>query len=144
MKRQRTLIIGGCGCLLAALALPIFGMGFLFGAAAFLDSTRQVLTRERSPDGRWVAQLERIEVGAAPNMVITVRRAWQPDWYLTSCKAAAHYGDSKAALHWAAPRELLVDNLESGTDWKSSPPFRWSGRGAGAPGCPPIHLSFAD
>ncbi|MEA3032084.1 MAG: hypothetical protein QOH86_100, partial [Sphingomonadales bacterium] len=70
-------------------------------AAVFLDSRRDVLSRAVSPDGRRVAQVERLVVGGWPHIVVTLRRRWQPDWYLTSCKAASHYGDAKVQLRWS-------------------------------------------
>ena len=137
-RKRRHFLFGGCGCILVMLLFPAFGMGFLFGAAAFLDSERHVLNRARSPDGAWVAQLERLVVGGAPNMVITLRRSWQPDWYFTSCKAISHYGDAGAVLRWAGAAELVVDADASAQTWRNDPPFRWDGPLSSAPGCRPI------
>jgi hypothetical protein len=105
----------------------------LMGPAVFLDSTRTVLSRAPSPDGRRVAQLERLVVGGTPSIVVTVRRSWMPDWYLTACKAVGHYGEAAARLRWVRPAALGVDSPAS--DWTEEPPFRLGGPLKAAPGC---------
>jgi hypothetical protein len=108
----------------------------LMGPAVFMDSRREVLGRVVSPDGRRIAQVERLVVGGMPNIVVTVRRSWQPDWYLTACKAVSHYGDATARLRWSGDRALTVES--PALDWRSDPPFRWAGPLKAAPGCPPV------
>jgi hypothetical protein len=105
--------------ILLLLLLPALFMSIGFGAAAYLDSERSVIARAVSPDGTWTAQLERLVVGGAPNLVVTLRRSWQPDWYLTSCKAVSYYGESAAALRWTSDRALLVDAASDPSHWDS-------------------------
>ena len=125
----------GCGCLLAAICIAA-GPVILMGP---LDSQRRILSRASSPDGRWIAQLERLTVGGAPNIVVTLRRSWQPNWYLTSCKAVSYYGDTRAVLRWEAPTRLAVI-AEGNSGWNNHAPFRWEGPFSAPPGCSPVHV----
>jgi hypothetical protein len=120
--------------LLLLLGPVVFAFG-AFGTAAFLDSERQVTGRARSPNGRWIAQLERLTVGGAPNMVVTLRRPWQPDWYLTSCKPVSYYGESGAVFHWTSDATLLVDAATDPGHWDSDAPFRWTWPWSSSEGC---------
>jgi hypothetical protein len=117
------------------LLAPIVILSVGFGAAAFLDSERQVVGRAVSPDGTWTAQLERLTVGGAPNMVVTLRRSWHPDRYLTSCKPVSYYGESAAVLRWRSNGVLLVDAATDPGRWNSDPPFRWTWPWSGSEGC---------
>jgi hypothetical protein len=135
-ERARRRLEWGCGCFALAVALIVTAPTTLMGLAVFLDSQRQVLSRVPSPDGRRVAQVERLVVGGQPHIVITLRRSWQPDWYLTSCKAVSHYGDMPARLRWSGDRVLVVDALP--LQWHSLAPFRWDGPLKGPQGCPPV------
>src|SRR5439155_3315678 len=58
--------------------LPIWGMG----PAVFFDSNRTIVARRPSPDGKRIAQIERLVVGGVPSIVVTVRWSWMPNWYL--------------------------------------------------------------
>jgi hypothetical protein len=126
----------GCGCFALVAALIVTAPTTLMGPAVYLDSERTVLSRAVSPDGRRIAQVERLVVGGWPNIVVTLRRRWQPDWYFSSCKAASHYGEAKIRLRWSGDRMLIVDGPRS--DWISPAPFRWDGPLKGPPGCPPV------
>lgn len=100
--------------------LSLWGMG----AAVFLDSERTVLSRLPSPDGKRIASVERIVVGGAPSIVVIVRPAWMPDWYLTGCAAVSHYEDAKARARWTTINALEVRHTEDRRFWKTgSAPF---------------------
>jgi hypothetical protein len=120
--------------LLLLLAPPVFLFG-AFGAAAYLDSDRDVIVRAVSPDGSRTAQLERLVVGGAPNMVVTLRRSWHPDWYLTSCKPVSYYGESAAVFRWTSNRALLVDAATEPGQWDSDAPFGWTWPWSRTDGC---------
>lgn len=121
--------------ILLLLLAPFVFMSVAFGAAAFLDSEREVAGRAVSPDGTWTAQLERLTVGGAPNMVVTLRRSWAPDWYLTSCKPLSYYGESAAILRWTSDSTLLVDAATEPSHWESHAPFRWTWPWSRSEGC---------
>jgi len=97
----------------AVITLPIWGMG----PAVFLDSERRILARAPSPDGRRVAQVERIVVGGAPSIVILIRSRWTPNWYLTGCIAARHYQDAQARISWAGDRSLRIRATDDPRNW---------------------------
>jgi hypothetical protein len=121
--------------ILLLLLAPVAFISFGFGAAAYYDSERDVIARAVSPDGTWTAQLERLEVGGAPNMVVTLRRPWQPDWYFTSCKPVSYYGESAAALRWTSDTTLRVDAATEPSHWDSHAPFRWNWPWSSSEGC---------
>jgi hypothetical protein len=117
----------GCGCLvLLLLFAPVLLTFGAFGTAAYLDSEREVIAGAVSPDGRWIAQLERLTVGGAPNLVVTLRRSWHPNWYLTSCKSVSYYGESTVVLRWTSRRTLVVDAATDPSHWDSLAPFNWT------------------
>jgi hypothetical protein len=94
------------------------------GPAVFLDSKRTILSKAASPDGKRIAQVERIVVGGAPSIVVLVRPRWMPDWYLTGCAAASHYHDTEAHVHWTASDVILVTHTDDQTFWDiDSAPF---------------------
>jgi hypothetical protein len=115
MKRLGWIIVGlivfAAG--FSVFSLPIWGMG----AAVFLDSSRSVIAASPSPDGRRIAQLERLIVGGTPSVVVTVRSSWKPNWYLWSCAAASHYEDVNATIAWAAPSELDISSSVDPQNW---------------------------
>lgn len=142
MSQRKAKFRVGCGCLaLLALGMIFTAPMTLMGPAVFLDSERKVLARSASPDGKWIGQLEQLIVGGAPNVVVTIRRSWQPDWYLTSCKALSHYGEATASLRWRDSKTLILSpNIG---DWDYVPPFRWDGPLKAAPGCEPVAVLVA-
>lgn len=93
------------------------------GPAAFLDSERSVIYRASSPDGKRVAQVERVVVGGEPSIVILVRRSWEPDWYLTGCVATSHYKDAQARIAWASNTRLTIFHGPQGSWDNNSAPF---------------------
>lgn len=94
------------------------------GPAAFLDSSRAVISRKLSPDGARLAQIERIVVGGVPTIVVTVKSSWAPDWYLAGCAAASHYQEDKASVLWISNEALQVRHAEDRRFWKlGSAPF---------------------
>ena len=126
----------GCGCAALLLVPPVVFFFAGFGIAAFLDSEREVLDRVASPGGTWTAQVERLTVGGAPNMVITVRRSWHPDWYLTSCKPVSYYGESAVSLSWTSDRELVAEVSTELRGWRGDGgPFRWRWPWSSSEGC---------
>ena len=88
------------------------------GAGVFLDSDRTVISSQSSPDGRRVAQVERIVVGGVPSIVVTVRPSWKPNWYLSSCAAASHYEEASAKIAWASASELKVSSKTAPLSWE--------------------------
>lgn len=94
----------GLAAVAAVVSVPIWGMG----AAVFVDSDRTVLSRVLSQDHTHVAQLERLVVGGAPSIVVTVRPVWLPSWYLLECVAASHYQETTARVAWVSNRSLTV------------------------------------
>ncbi|MEA3061673.1 MAG: hypothetical protein QOJ94_1454 [Sphingomonadales bacterium] len=137
--RRGTGLRWGCGCLVILLAAFVVTAPFtLMGPAVFMDSQREVLGRATSPDGRRIAQVERLVVGGAPSIVVTLRRSWQPDWYLTTCKVVSHRGETTARLRWSGDRALDVESPSP--DWGGDPPFRWGGPLRGPPACPPVFV----
>lgn len=101
------------------LTLPYWGMG----PAVFLDSERSVISRASSPDGKRVAQVERVIVGGEPSIVILIRRSWEPDWYLTGCVAASHYQDEQARIEWASNTRFIIFHGPQGYWDNKSAPF---------------------
>ena len=67
LKRNFPMLLIG-GLLLLSVTSPIWGMG----PAVFLESERSVLSSERSPDGKRIAQVERLVVGGMPNIIVMV------------------------------------------------------------------------
>lgn len=140
MKRPRTRKWLGCGCLLVLAIVVLTAPVTMMGPAVYLDSRREVRSELPSPDSRWIAQLERITVGGAPSMVVTVRRWWQPNWYLTSCKAVSYYGNALAQLRWLDDTHLAVAAHTGPEQWDNIPPFRWQGPLKAPSGCAPIEV----
>ena len=104
----------------AVLTLPIWGMG----VAVFLDSERTVLSRQPSPDGKRIAQVERLVVGGVPSIVVIVRSWWMPNWYLTGCVAASHYQEIDARSVWKSNDFLAVVTIDDVRAWTKSAPFK--------------------
>ena len=121
MRRQTKLILVSVIALLCALAtLPFWGMG----PAVFLDSERMVISRTPSPDGKKVAQVERIVVGSVSSIVVMVRPRWMPNWYLAGCAAASHYRDAMAIVAWTANDSIVVTHSDDQLFWNTgSAPF---------------------
>lgn len=121
MKRRRKLIlIFVVAVLTAVVTIPFWGMG----PAVFLDSERTVISRIVSPDGKRVAQVERIIVGGEPSIVIMVRSAWMPNWYLSGCAAASHYQDADARLRWTSNSAISITHTDDPIYWRiGSAPF---------------------
>jgi hypothetical protein len=116
---------GFLGALLVAAILavgtsPIWGMG----VAVFLDAERTVLARRPSPDGRRIAQVERMVVGGVPSIVVIVRSSWMPDWYLGGCVAASHYEEIGARALWTSNNSLVVRTTGDVGEWTKSAPFK--------------------
>ena len=106
------------------LTLPVCGMG----PAVFMDSDRTVLSRALSPDGKHVAQVERLVVGGAPSIVVTVKLAWMPNWYLLGCAAASHYEETSARLRWEFNRSLSIASPADARFWQTDgAPFHRAG-----------------
>jgi hypothetical protein len=100
--------------------LPLWGMG----PAVFLDSKRTLISQTPSPDGKRVAQVERILVGGVPSIVVMVRPEWMPNWYLTGCAAASHYREADARVHWATNDAIVVTHSGDQRFWDiGSAPF---------------------
>jgi hypothetical protein len=119
-RRTKLISVGAIALVCGLLALPIWGMG----PAAFLDSERLTLSRVVSPDGGRVAQVERIVVGGAPSIVVTVRPRWMPDWYLSGCAAASHYANAEALVAWTSENAIVVRHTDDKRFWKNgSGPF---------------------
>jgi hypothetical protein len=120
VKRSRATVLSIAGIVaLLILTLPLWGMG----PAVFLDSERTVISRALSPDGKRVAQVERVIVGGEPSIVILVRRSWEQDWYLTGCVAASHYQDQQARIEWASNTRLIIFQGGPQSYWDKSAPF---------------------
>jgi len=68
-------------------------------------------------------------------MVVTLRRSWQLDWYLTSCKPVSYYGESTVVFHWTSDSTLLVDAPTDPSHWESHAPFRWTWPWSRSEGC---------
>jgi len=114
MKRRSVAICTAIGIAgTACFTLPIWGMA----PAVFLDSQRTVIARSISPDGRRVAQVERLVVGGVPNIVVMVRSSRAPDWYLVGCAAASHHGETDAALRWTSGYTLEISQRD-GKFWQ--------------------------
>jgi hypothetical protein len=103
-RRLLILLAVSSAAFAAAVTFPIWAMG----PAVFLDAQRSVVARRPSPDGRRIAQIERLVVGGVPSIVITVRSWWMPNWYLAACAAASHYQDTDARLLWKSNDSLAV------------------------------------
>ncbi|WP_448662695.1 hypothetical protein ACG3SL_18885 [Sphingomonas sp. CJ20] len=120
VKRSRAILLSIAGIVaFLILTLPYWGMG----SAVFLDSERSVISRASSPDGKRIAQVERVIVGGEPSIVILVRRSWEPDWYLTGCVAASHYQDEQARIEWASNARLIIFHGGPQSYWDNSAPF---------------------
>jgi hypothetical protein len=119
-RRSKWLLIGLSVLAIAFLSLPIWGMG----PAAFLDSQRTIIARNVSPDGKRVAQVERLLVGNVSNIVIIVRPRWMPNWYLAGCPAASHYEETNVAVRWTTNSQIEVKSESGQRFWSSnSAPF---------------------
>jgi hypothetical protein len=105
---------------LAVLTIPIWGMGL----AVFLDAKRTILGRLPSPDGKRIAQTERMVVGGAPSIVVIVRSWWMPNWYLSGCLAASHYQDTDARAFWKSNNLLVVQTRSAAGEWTKTAPFK--------------------
>jgi hypothetical protein len=89
-----------------------------------LDSSRTVISRNISPDGRRSAQVERIVVGGVPNIVVMVRSWWLPNWYIAGCAAASHYMDANAQVRWTSNSAISVIHTDERLSWDvGSAPF---------------------
>jgi hypothetical protein len=119
-RRTKVILISAIIFMIVFVTFPIWGMG----PAVFLDSRRAVLSRAVSPDGRRIAQVERIIVGGVPSIVVMVRPSWMPNWYLAGCAAASHYQDAEAHVRWATNGAIEVRHTDSNLYWdKGSAPF---------------------
>src|SRR3569833_1620083 len=98
------LCVAGLAVAMAQKTETIWGMG----VAIFLDSERTVVSRQLSPSGKRIAQVERIVVGGVPSSVVMARPRWMPDRYLFGCAATSHYGDATAQLRWASEKMLVA------------------------------------
>lgn len=120
MKRLTKLALVAAIILLLAITLPFWGMA----PAVFLDAERTVISHTFSPDGKRVAQVERIVVGGAPSIVVIVRPRWMPNWYLAGCAAASHYQDAEAHARWATNQAIVVTHADDQRFWDTgSAPF---------------------
>jgi hypothetical protein len=123
-RRSKLLLVVLLSLIVAVLTLPIWGMG----PAVFLDSERTILSRSVSPDGKRIAQVERLVVGGVPNIVIIVRPTWMPNWYLAGCAAASHYQETKAAVRWIRTDKVEVAFATDLGFWSTdSAPFHHGG-----------------
>ena len=113
MGRGRLKIAAVCAAAAAAATFPIWGMA----PAVFLDSSRQVLARSTSPDSKHVAQVERLTVGGAANVVVMVRPPWAPDWYLAGCPVTSHYEDANPSIAWASNHSVIVSTHDAISLW---------------------------
>ena len=120
MKRRKLLAALAVIILAGVVSLPVWGMG----PAVFLDAERTVLSRQPSPDGQRIAQIERFVVGGVPSIVVIVRSWWMPDWYLAGCIAASHYEDTDAHSIWMSNGSLAVITSEGVRAWTKSAPFK--------------------
>ena len=119
-RRSKWLLIGLTVFSGAVLTLPIWGMG----PAVFLDSPRTIVSRSVSPDGKRVAQVERLVVGGVPNIVIIIRASWMPNWYLAGCAAAAHYEETSVAVRWTTNSEIELNSESDIRLWaRNGAPF---------------------
>ena len=117
---QKVILISWMILVIAVVTLPLWGMG----PAVFLDSERTVISRAVSPDGKRTAQIERIVVGGTPTIVIMVRPAWMPNWYLAGCAAASHYEDAAARVEWTTNSAINIRHTDSRLFWDTnSAPF---------------------
>ena len=114
---QSKLLISIVFALIAFLALFTVGIWGM-APAVFLDSHRTILSRQPSPDGKRIAQVERMVVGGVPNIVVMVRSWWMPNWYLTGCAAASHYQDTNARAAWVSNDSLAVTSVDDERFWQ--------------------------
>ena len=120
VRRRNILTAFAVAVVLAVGTLPIWGMG----VAVFLDARRTVLVRQPSPDGRRIAQVERMVVGGVPSIVVIVRSWWMPDWYLSGCVAASHYEEVDARILWRSNNSLVVQTRGDRGNWTRGAPFK--------------------
>jgi hypothetical protein len=113
MRRTGYIVVGIVTAGGILLSLPIWGMGI----AAFIDARRSVVSSHQSPDERRIAQVERLVVGGVPSIVVTVRRSWMPNWYISSCAAASHYGETTANVRWTSAISLEVSSGADPQHW---------------------------
>lgn len=112
------------GVTAAVVTFPIWAMG----PAVFMDSERTILSRALSPDRTHVAQIERLVVGGVPSIIVTVRPAWVPNWYLLECVVASHYHQTSARLRWQSNRSLIVATPAEARSWRTDgAPFHPTG-----------------
>ena len=121
MRRTGWIVVSAMLVLGALLvSLPFWGMG----AAVFLDSRRFIISSRSSPDGRRIADIERLVVGGEPSIVVTVRPLWKTNWYLVSCAAASHYQDARASVTWTSANALRISSDADASYWDlGSAPF---------------------
>jgi len=121
MKCQRRYAIAAIAVGAAAIVtLPIWTMGL----AVLADSERTILSKSLSPNGKQIAQVERLVVGGVPNIVIMTRPAWAPDWYLVGCAATSHYGEALASVRWISDDLIEIAHDDQRASWSSdSAPF---------------------
>jgi hypothetical protein len=134
MSRRREIAIALVSLTaITVLTSPLWGMGM----AVFLDSDRTILSAQPSPDGARIAQVERVIVGGVPNIVVTVRPRWKPNWYLATCAVASHYGEARAAVTWNSDAAIRVSVADALVSWDSNKaPFQNGG-------CPGLSVSIA-
>ncbi|WBY06214.1 hypothetical protein PIB19_11210 [Sphingomonas sp. 7/4-4] len=119
-RRTKFILIPGIIILAVVATLPFWGMG----PAVFLDSERAVISRVTSPDGKRTAQVERIVVGGEPSIVVMVRPAWMPDWYLAGCAATSHHQDATARVRWVSNSAIDIRHSGEQRFWSTgSAPF---------------------
>ena len=114
-RRTNPILIAVIALLCAFGTLPFWGMG----PAVFLDSQRSVISRAPSPDGKQIAQVERIVVGGVPSIVVMVRPRWMPNWYLAGCTATSHYHDAEAVVAWASSDAIVVTHTDDPLFWNA-------------------------
>lgn len=120
MTRRRLLTVLALAVVVVVVTLPMWGMGL----AVFLDAERTVLSRSPSPDGKRIAQVERLVVGGVPSIVVIVRSWWMPNWYLAGCVAARHYQETDARSVWKSNGSLAVMTSGNVQAWTNSAPFK--------------------
>jgi hypothetical protein len=119
-RRKKLIPVAAMIIFCAVVTLPFWGMG----PAVFLDTERTVISRVPSPDGRRLAQVERIVIGGTPSIVIMVKPQWMPDWYLAACAAASHYHDVAVQVRWSTKDAIDVTSSDEPLYWDiGSAPF---------------------
>ncbi len=131
-RRAARMTLGRIGCWIVAASiltigtLPIWG----WGSAYYFDSQRTVLASSVSPDGSSIAQVERLVVGDVPNIILTLRSSWAPNWYLMSCAAVSHYGETQAGVRWLSNDRIALRTSVEPKYWRTdAAPFKHRGCG---------------